>query len=98
MDTTFDLCDMWLTDTAYQNLRILNSKNQHPWFFGPSFLYMKKSAETFSRFSLDMVVSKPGLESPTFLGTGMEKAMYDGFKKVFSKIEQFIMCETLIGC
>jgi len=95
MDTTFDLCDMWLTDTAYQNLRLVNSKNQHPWFFGPSFLHMKRSAETFLRFALDMVVSTPGLKPPKFLGTDLEKAMYDGFKKVFPDLNSLLCVKHL---
>ena len=86
---------MWLTDTAYQNLRLINSKNQHPWFIGPSLLHMKKSAETFSRFALDMVVSTPGLKPPTFLGTDLEKAMYDGFKKVFPDLNSLLCVKHL---
>lgn len=48
MDTTFNVCDMWFTDIAYQNLRLVNDKGEHPWFSGPILLHMKKSAETFS--------------------------------------------------
>ena len=95
IDTTFDLCDMWLTDTAYQNLRLINGKNQHPWFYGPCLFHMKKGSETFSRFALDMVVSSPGLKNPSFLGTDMEKAMFDGFKRVFPDLKNLLCVKHL---
>jgi len=88
MDTTFDLCNLWLTDTAYQNQRILNKDNKHPWFYGPVLLHMKKTPETFARFAL---VVKSGLKSPNFLGTDLEKAMFKGF----SRVKESPMCQAL---
>ena len=43
IDTTFNLCDLWLTDTSYKNKRILNEANgNNPVFFGPSMLHFTK--------------------------------------------------------
>lgn len=78
MDTTFDLSNLWLT--AYQNLRLVNNKELHPWFYGPCLLHMKKSSETFARFAIDLKIGNPGLDDVAFLGTDMEKAMFEGFK------------------
>ena len=54
---------------------------------------MKKHAETFSRFSLDMVVS--GLKGPAFLGTDMEKAFFEAFKKVFPSLANLLCVKHL---
>ena len=94
MDTTFGICNLWLTDTAYQNLRLLNRENKHPWFYGPAFLHMKKTNETFARFAMDMVVSSD-LKSPTYLGTDLEKAMFVGFKKVFPELKNLLCVKHL---
>ena len=72
MDTTFDVCNLWLTDTAYQNLRLKNDKDKNPWFYGPCVFHMSKTAETFSRYALDMLVSNPGLQAQSFLCTDRE--------------------------
>lgn len=95
MDTTFEVCNLWLTDTAYQNLRLKNNKNEHPWFYGPCLFHMKKTSETFARFALDMVVADPGLNAPSFLGTDMEKAMFAGFKKVFPGLRSLLCVKHL---
>ena len=95
MDTTFDVCNLWLTDTAYQNLRLKNDKNKHPWFYGPCVFHMSKTAETFPRFALDMLVSNPGLQAPSFLGTDGEKAMFNGFQKVFPEMRGLLCVKHL---
>ncbi|XP_057299636.1 uncharacterized protein LOC130630239 [Hydractinia symbiolongicarpus] len=58
MDTTFNVCDMWLTDVGYQNFRLVNDKGSHPWFYGPVLLHMRKTPETFSRFATP-ILQKP---------------------------------------
>jgi len=94
MDTTFDICNLWLTDTAYQNLRLLNRAIQHPWFYGPSLFHMKKSNETFAGFAMDMLVSS-NMISPKFLGTDMEKAMFGGFSKIFPDLKHLLCVKHL---
>ena len=38
VDTTFNLCSLWITDTTYGNKRILNASNgNHPIHLRPSF-------------------------------------------------------------
>ena len=76
LDTTFDVCDMWLLDTAYQNRRLVNDKLEHPWFFGPILFHMKKTPEAFSRFCMDLVASKAEIRKIPILGTDLEKALF----------------------
>ncbi|XP_065068994.1 uncharacterized protein LOC135694219 isoform X2 [Rhopilema esculentum] len=90
MDTTFNICDMWVTDTVFQNLRLMNDKGEHPWFYGPVLLHMKKSKDTFSRFAIDLVVGNSSIRDLPFLGTDMEKAMYQGFKGVMPNLKNLL--------
>lgn len=90
MDTTFNICDMWVTDTVFQNLRLTNDKGEHPWFYGPVLLHMKKSKETFSRFAIDLVVGNSNIQDLPFLGTDLEKAMFQGFKGVMPNLKNLL--------
>lgn len=43
VDTTFNLCDLWITDTAYQNQRLISTTTQHhPAFLGPAMFHFQK--------------------------------------------------------
>ena len=90
MDTTFDLCNMWVTDTAYQNLRIVTTDGFHPWFFGPLLLHMRKLPTTFSRFCLELLVENPALRHLPCLGTDLEKALYGGFKAILPSLKSLL--------
>lgn len=53
VDTTFNLCDLWLTDTSYRNQRLSKiSDGKNPVFLGPSMFHFTKNIDTFSRFFL----------------------------------------------
>lgn len=90
MDTTFNVCDMWFTDIAYQNLRLVNDKGEHPWFSGPILLHMKKSAETFSQFASALIVANNNLHGLSYLGTDLEKALFQGFKSILPKLKSLL--------
>ena len=87
LDTTFDVCDMWLSDTAYQNRRLLNDKLEHPWFFGPILFHMKKTPE---RFCMDLVASKAELRKLPILETDLEKAIFQGFKVIIPTMQSLL--------
>ena len=95
LDTTFDLCDM--SDTAYQDRRLVNDKLEHPWFFGPILFHMKKTPETFSRFCMDLVASKAEIRKLPILGTDLEKALFQGFKVIIPTMQSLLcvkhMCD-----
>lgn len=90
MDTTFNVCDMWLTDIGYQNLRLVNDKGNHPWFYGPVLLHMRKTPETFSRFATEFLLANSKLRNLTYLGTDLERALFQGFKHVLPDLKSLL--------
>lgn len=85
LDTTFNLCDMWVTDTCYRNQRLINPENdQHPIFPGPALFHFTKDEQTFSRLALEMVDAEPGLANIKKIGVDMEEAIAKGFRRVIS--------------
>ena len=55
IDTTFNLCDLWLTDTSYRNRRlVVDTTGKSPVFFGPCMFHFKKDEEAFRRFALEI--------------------------------------------
>ena len=90
LDTTFDVCDIWLSDTAHQNRRLVNDKLEHPWFFGPILFHMKKTPEAFYRFCMDLVASKAEITTLPILGTDLEKALFQGFKVIIPTMQSLL--------
>ena len=85
VDTTFELCDgLWLTDTTYPNLSLLNRDGKHPEFPGPSFWHFSKSREAYRRFAAEMVVAEPTLMGIKKVGHALDKAIARGFKDIFN--------------
>ena len=81
---------MWLSDTAYQNRKLVNEKLEHPWFFGPILFHMKKTRETFSRFCMDLVASNAEIRKLPILGTDLEKALFQGFKVIIPTMQSLL--------
>ena len=53
IDTTFSLCDLWLTDTSYRKRRlVVDATGKSPVFFGPCMFLFKKDEEAFRRLRL----------------------------------------------
>ena len=79
VDTTFNLCDLWLTDTCFQNKRLINPKTQkNPVFLGPMFFHFTKDEETFLRFGIELFVSRKGMANLKRVGVDMENAIFNG--------------------
>ena len=55
-DTTFNLCDIWITDTSYRNKRPVNTidggTRVH---LGPIMLHFTKDDRTFGKFGLEIL-------------------------------------------
>ena len=81
---------MWLTDTAYQNKRLVNSQGENPWWIGPVLLHMRKTPQVFSRFALEIVINNPMIGKLPFLGTDLEKALFQGFKAVCPDLKNLL--------
>ena len=91
IDTTFNLCDMWLTDTCYRNKRLINPRtNAHPVFLGPILIHFTKEEETFLRFALELLSADPTLRNLKKIGVDLESAIYNGFKKVFPTLYRLL--------
>ena len=51
VDTTFNICDMRITDTSYRNKRLLNrTTGKHPVLLGPVMLHFSKNEKIFGSF------------------------------------------------
>ena len=62
VDTTFKLCNMWVTDTSYRNRRLVSTRSgDHPVHLGPVMFHFSKDEETFRRFCLELVAANPAL-------------------------------------
>ena len=90
LDTTFDVCDMSLLDTAYQNRRLVNDKLEHPWLFRSILFHMKKTSETFSRFCIDLVASEAEIRKLPIFGTDLEQALFQGFKVIIPTMQSLL--------
>ena len=87
IDTTFKLCDMWITDTSYRNKRLVSLRyKDHPVYLGPLMLHFTKDEETFRRFLLEMLGANPGLLNLHTIGTDMESAIFNGFHSILIKL------------
>ena len=90
LDTTFDVCDMSLLDTAYQNRRLVNDKLEHPWLFRSILFHMKKTSETFSRLCIDLFASEAEISKVPILGIDLEKALFQGFKVIIPTMQSLL--------
>ena len=54
IDTTLNLCDLWITDTSYRNKRLINRESgKNPIFVGPMMFHFTKDEGAFGRFALN---------------------------------------------
>ena len=78
IDTTFKLCDTWVTDTSYRNKRVLSTRSKkHPVHLGPVMLHFTKNEETFRRFCAELLSANPQLNGLTKIGVDMESAIFN---------------------
>ena len=60
IDTAYNLCDMWVTDSCYWNERLIsNTSGVHPVYLGPTLLHFTKVMQTFTRFALEIQACNP---------------------------------------
>ena len=96
VDSTFGLCDMWITDTSYRNKRLLSARSRgNPVHLGPVMFHMSKDDETFRRFSMEIIASNPNLINLRKIGVDMEAAIYNGFQSAIPKLMQLYCVKHL---
>ena len=96
IDTTFNLCHLWVTDTSYRNKRLANRSTQKsPVNVGPTMLHFTKDDETFRRFCAEMLCSNPQIVTLQKVGVDMEKAIFNGFKSLLPKLMRLLCVRHL---
>ena len=88
-DTTYNLCDMWVTDLCYQNKRLIrNYSGHHPVFLGPFLFHFTKDNQTFTRFTLELQASNPETRKLKKIGVGMEDPIFNGMQSLFPDVSK----------
>ena len=88
-DVTYNLCDMWVTDSCYRNKRLISSTlGVHPIYLGPTLLHFTKDTQTFTRFALEIQACNPETRGIKKIGVDMEDAIYNGVKILFPEAQQ----------
>ena len=60
IDTTFEICEgLYLTDSTYQNLSLVDQYRKHTEFLGPSFWHFRKTEETYRWFAGELLIAEP---------------------------------------
>ena len=93
IDTTFNLCEYWLTDTCYGNLRLQTKEGKNPIFIGPSIIHFERGEFFFNRFISEMCSFQPKIRSLKTIGTDQDKAIYNGFSSQIPELN-FLLCSS----
>ena len=89
IDTTFNLDDLWVTDSCNKNTWIVNRPTGNdPVFLGSLMLHFAKHKSTFSRFALETMAVDSNISHLKKLGTDMDESIYNGVKAVIPEVKQ----------
>ena len=91
VDTKFNLCDLWITETSYRNKRLVNTIDRRtPVYLGPIMLHFTKDEKTFGRFGLEILSANPNLKNVSFIGVDLESAIFTGLKTMIPGLRRLI--------
>ena len=79
VDTAFNLCKNWLTDTCCNNIRLETLEGKHPIYLGPCILHFRKDAFTFNRFFKEVCSFDQRVQKLKAIGTDQDMAIYNCF-------------------
>ena len=97
VDTTFNLRDLWLTDTSYRNKRLVNTiDGGAPVRLGPIMLHFTRVEKTFGRFRLEIPSANLNLKNISFIGVDLESAIFTGLKTMISGLCRLICVRHLM--
>ena len=91
IDTTYNLCNSWVTDSYYHKTRLESSDGKHPVFLGPAIIHFEKSAFVFSRFASEMNTIQPKIKDLNAIATDQEVAIYQGFSSQITDLK-LLLC------
>ena len=90
VDTTYNLCKHWVTDSRYNNARLDRSEGKHPIFLGPSMIHFEKTELIFSRFINEMCTFESSIRSLKSIGTDLERAIFTDFASHITDLRLFL--------
>ena len=79
INTTYNLCNSWVTDSCYHSTRLESSDGKHPISLGPAIIHFEKNAFIFSRFASEMTTHQPKIKDLNAIGTDQGMAIYHFF-------------------
>ena len=86
VDTTFQLADkLWLTDSTYPNMWLVDQNDKHPELPGPNQWQFRKDRESYKRFAGEMVLCNPDLQFLQKFGHDLDPSIAEGLNNVFYK-------------
>ena len=99
IDTTFDIFpELWLTDTTYQNLALVDKDGKHPEFPGPMMVHFRKDRNEFRYFAMEIAAQQPNLiQGLKKIGHDLDKATANGFKDIFQCADHLWCTQHLQG-
>ncbi|XP_066934513.1 uncharacterized protein [Clytia hemisphaerica] len=86
---------MWLSDTSFEYLALLDSNGGHPSFPGPFFWHFKKDECTYRRFATELINSKPSLLGIQLIGHDLDNAIGNGIGSVLRNAERLFCTQHL---
>lgn len=89
VDTTFNIIpNLWLTDTSYLHLGLIDKNGNHPEFPGPMMLHFRKDRQEFRTFAMEIASQRPGLiNGLRKIGHDLDKATAGGFSDIFQNAD-----------
>ena len=99
VDTTFDLVyGLWLTDTSYRNLALVDKNGSHPEFPGPSMWHFRKDRLEFRAFAAAIVNVAPKLLKLKKVGHDLDLATAQGMEDIFTDLKHGVhsICRLVI--
>ena len=90
IDTTFNLCEYWLTNTCYENLRLETKQGKNPIFIGPCMIHFERDKFLFNQFISEMCSFQSKIRSLKTIGTDQDKAIYNGFPSQTPELNQLL--------
>ena len=91
VDTTYNLCDLWITDTSYRNKYLVNTiDGGTPVHLVPVMLHFTKDEKTFGRFRLENLSTNQNLKNISFIGVELKSAIFIALKTMIPGLRRLI--------
>ena len=79
IDATFNLCEYWLIDSWYSNLRLETDEGKHLIFIGPNMIHFERDEFLFNQFISEMCSYRSNIRSLKTIGTDQDRIIYNDF-------------------